>query len=521
MKKTLAHQHILVRNTGYLYIRLGLVMLLGFYVTREVLRVLGAGDFGIYSVVGSVSALITFFNSALLVATQRFLAYEIGSGADDRLREIFRNSLSLHCLIALAALLLLESVGLWFVNSRLNLPPERLKAANFIYQTGIALVVVNLIQIPYQSAVVAYERMDIFAAMGVLDAILKLLTALALPYLPFDKLETYGTLLLCSGAVVFAGYYLCCVRIFGTQFYFSCGFNPRVFAELGAFSGWYLFGGIAFVIMMQGGNILVNLFFGTLANSAVYIALQVNAGAWAFSSNLRQAIEPRIVKYHAAGEPQMMIRTLFVGTRYTLYLLLLLAAPLVVDMPAVLRLWLGNVPALTDSFCRLTLVCLLFQTFDLSFAAIFKAVGKVRENQLCSGAMYLLTLPTTYLAFRLGATAQWLFYLQIATAAIVAFPVKIMLMHRIVGIPHSCYWSLLAWPMLKTVPPCLLPSLLSWLLLPPGWLRFVVTGIATSLMMAAACLILDLNHRQRKQVWLAFAEWRRRRHPADGVNPGV
>ncbi len=490
----------IIKNTAYLYIRTMLILFLSLFSTRIIISMLGDENFGIANVVSSVVALFYFFHSALTAMAQRYLSYEVGTGIPEKLNHTLRNTVILHWAIAFFLILILETLGLWFFTNKLNIPEPRKEAALYVFHASVMIAWLSIIQIPYQALIIAYEKMSVFAFISVVEATLKLTLLLSLRWFPGDKLILYSFIILATAMLVFLLYYITGRRLTDKKFGFKLEVDWKLFSEMLKFSSWYLLGGIAFLFMFQGGNILVNIFFGALANSAMGVAFQIHSSITAFSGNIRQAIEPRIVKNFATGDISAMTKTTFIGARYTFYLLLLFILPGLCDIDSLLAVWLKTVPPQSALFCRFIMIFLLIQNFDLSFSCIFKATGKIKENQIISGLIYLLTVPVAYIAFRLKSPLTIIFFIQIAAAFIVSFLVKFILMSYILKISTKYYFSDLLFPLFRTLLPCLMLVALFVIYVPAGVSRGVLLGVMLMFVLVFSCLYFDLDSRQRQLV---------------------
>ena len=489
-----------IKNTVILYFRTLLVLLLGLFSTRLALSFLGNENFGIVNVVNSVVTLSYFLHSALIAMSQRYLTFAVGKGELEQLAYTLKNILFLHCCVAFGIVVILESVGLCFVTKELNIPAAQKSAALIVYHTWVGVACCTLLQIPWQSLLIAYEKMDLFASVTVFEAVLKIALLSGMFFFEGNRLILYVAAIFITSVLIFFTYCVIGKILIGKNTTSKGRVDRSMLISMSGFSSWYLLGGIAFYFMFQGGNILVNLFFGTLVNAAMGIAFQIYGALSAFSGNIRQAIEPRIVKNFASGNNQMMTDNTFIGARYTFYLLFIFILPGLVDVDAALKLWLSSPPPQAALFCSFIMIFVLFQSFDLAFASIFKATGQVKENQIYSAVIYLLTLPVTYVLFKIGMPVIFMFFIQVTAAFIVGLVIKFLLMSKVLGVSMKYYFQHLLKPLLKTLFPCLIPVGIVIVFLPPGLFRGIVHGICLTLTMVFSCLYLDLEKKQRQIV---------------------
>ncbi len=476
----------IARNTFMLYIRMLLTMIISLYTSRVVLNVLGVEDFGIYNVVGGIVVMFSFLNGSMATAIQRFLAFEIGQNNYKRLGEIFSLSVTIHIGIALIVLLLAETVGLWFLNTQMNIPSERMEAARWIYQFSVFSFMLTVIQVPYHAAIIAHERMKIYAYISILEVTLKLLVVFMLTWIAFDKLKLYALLVFFVTLIIAVAYNTYCRWKFKECSYKFFWEKPLCKTLVG-FAGWNLFGNIAWICMGQGSNILLNIFFGPMVNAAKAISFQVNMAVSTFVSNFRTAVNPPIVKAFASGNLQYMDKLVFESAKYSYYLLLFLSLPLLLEMDFVLRLWLKVVPEYAVVFCRLALVVSLIQTFDASFGIVFQAVGRIKENQFWSGLIYMLVIPVSYVQLKLFPDMpEGVFYVQLLLSLIVAFVVKVVLLKKMLHISFRSYWQVLLVPVIKvTALSVILPVAVSLWLPHGGWSFICVGGVSVLCIISA------------------------------------
>lgn len=391
----------IAKNTLLLYFRMLLTMGISLYTSRVVLNVLGVEDFGIYNIVGGVVVLFSFINSSLSSGTQRFLNFELGRCDIQETRKVFSMSLTIHICVAVIVVLFAETVGLWFLNTQINIPPDRINAANWVYQFTILTVCVNFIQVPYYSSVVAYEKMSFFAYIAIVEVILKLLIVLLLVYIGFDKLKLYAILTFLVAVVMFFCYkYYCNAKIEISRYKYF--WDKILFVRLLSFSGWMLFGAAAGVTATQGVNILLNLFYGVTVNAAMGIANQVNNAVNQFVSNFQTAFVPQITKLYAMGNFVELRQLVYRSSRVSFFLLFALACPLMFNMDFVLKLWLKTVPEYSSIFCMLTLIYSLIEAMSKPVGYIMHATGQVKNYNIIMSIALLMNIVFSYVFLKLG-----------------------------------------------------------------------------------------------------------------------
>lgn len=382
------------------------------YTSRVILATLGQDDFGIYNVVGGVVVLFSFLTNAMTVSTQRFLNYNIGLGDEKKVSSIFNTVTLAHYTILLIVLVLSETIGLWFVETQLNIPSDRMIAARWVYQMSILATLVNIIVIPYRASIISTEKMDIFAYISILEVVLKLVIVLVLPFFMMDRLILYSVLL--SG-ISFVSYFLyrtiCNRKLTFTHFHFE--WNKQQFKEIMSFSGWYLFGGVAMVGSKQGVNILINIFFNVAVNAAVGIANQVRNAVFGFVTSFQTAFNPQIVKLYAANEQNRLIQLIYRSTKFSYYLLLILSLPIIIYCEEILSLWLVEVPNYAVIFTQLVIVSSFFEALSAPLWTAIGATGDVKMYQFWVSLIILLDIPIVYIFLKMGMGPTIVFVITI------------------------------------------------------------------------------------------------------------
>lgn len=408
----------IARNTVFLYLRLAIVMIVNLYTTRIVLEVLGVSDYGIYNVVCGFVSMFGVLNTSMSNGVQRFYNYELGRNGEGALINVFNTSVLIQMTLTILLVVLLESFGLWYLNSQMEIPSDRIIAANYIFQFSIISLIFIVLQVPYSAAIIAYEKMDFYAIVSVLDVIIKLLAAFIIPHLHGDRLITYGLLLSSVGFLNFILYYWYCKRKF-SHLKFKWKFDRQLFKTMFSFSGWNLFGTFAYMTKGQGVNVLLNSFFGTVVNAANGIATQVSSAIQTFASNLVLAFKPQLTQSYATGEYKRVASLMFSMSKISFMLVCILAIPIMVDLDYVLKLWLGdNVPTHTISFTRLVIITMMISVLNTPLTQVVHATGKMRKYQLTTSFIICSILPISWLFLKMGFGAQSVFYIGIIVTII-------------------------------------------------------------------------------------------------------
>lgn len=421
----------IAKNTVFLYFRMFFTMIVSLYTSRVILQILGVEDYGIYQTVGGVVGMLSFLNGALSTGTSRFLTYEIGIGNRNKLNKTFSTIIIVHLLLSFAIMIVAETIGLWFVYNKLSIPEGRLDAAIQAYHWSVLAAIVSITQVPYTSCIIAHEKMNIYAYMSIVESVLRLSIVLLLPLGGFDKLTFYALLFFCVNLIIAICYRLYCVRYF-TESRFIKLWDKEIFKGVLNYSGWNMLANASLALVNQGGIILINMFFNPSVVAAQTLASQVNMAANQFINNFRTAANPQIVKKYAIGDFNGSKRLLLESTKFSYYLMLLIALPIIFVADILLQFWLVEVPEYTTSFLQITIIGSLFSVFDSSFYTALYAKGQIKENALLSPVIYAFVFPITYLLYKNGLSPISLSIVMTVSIAIVSFVVKPTLLIRIV-----------------------------------------------------------------------------------------
>lgn len=420
----------LAKNTLALYIRMGLAMLVSIYTSRIVLSTLGVTDFGIYNLVGGIVVLFSFFSESMNTSTQRFLSFELGKKNFTGLNKIFSLSILTHFIIAIVIIILSESIGVWFLNTQLVIPPDRLNAANWVFQFSVLTFAYGIMTLPYNAVIIAHEEMSVYAYIGILEVILKLIIVYLLTYFNYDKLKLYAILTFAVTVIVRVIYQIYCRRKYEEcrlRFYW----NRELFVQMLNFSGWNLIGSFSFVLRTYGSNMLLNIFFGPALNAAKGIASQLDNALNNFVTNFQTALNPQIIKSYAENDRDQTNNLIYRGGMFSFFLLFILTMPILYQMETVLKLWLNNVPDYTVIFAQLTLINTLINTITKPIIVLAQATGKVKMFQILQGGFYLLALPIIYLFLKLNSSPVSVM-IVLCTFTFVGTFVRIILVKQIV-----------------------------------------------------------------------------------------
>ena len=423
-------QKRIAKNTAILYVRMLFIMVVSLYTSRVILSTLGEVDFGLYNVIGSIVIAFSFLNGVLSSACSRYFAIELGRKDEKALNNVFNLNITLFLVLGVVIFILAETIGLWFMNHKMQIPPDRMGAAQWVYQCSVVAFVINMIAAPYRSIVTAREDMKVHAYCSVVEAVLKLMIVYVLTVIPYDKLSIYAILNLGLSVGVGAFYHFYC-RHYYKECRFSFYFERKLFVEIFHYTKWQVLGAIADIGKNSGVNIILNMFFGALLNAARGIAYQVNMNINQFVVNFTMSFNPQIIKSSAVGETKEMMNLVFFSSKISYFLLFVLVFPVCVEINPILAVWLGEVPEYTAIFCRLTLLASLVDSLSYSLATAVRATGNVRLFQSLVSGTLLLAVPIAYVMYKWGGFEPTSVFYMLLIISCVAQILRIYVMARI------------------------------------------------------------------------------------------
>lgn len=424
-------------------------MLVSLYTSRVVLNTLGVSDYGIYNVVGGVVAMFGFINASMTSATQRYITFALGQGDLRRLHTVFSTALQIHFLIAVLIGLLGETVGLWFLNEKMQIPADRMDAAFWVLQCSILSTVVMIISVPYNADIIAHEKMSAFAYISILEAVLKLTVVYVLSLFPYDKLIFYAFLILVVQLLIRFCYNSYCHRHFFESKYKHI-WDKSLFKEMSGFAGWSMFGNLSAVLFSHGLNMLLNVFFGPVVNAARAVAVQVQSAMQQFVGNFQMALNPQITKNYAQGQHDSMHHLMFCSARFSFFLLFFLSLPVLFETEFILKLWLKTIPDYAVIFLRIMICTSLIYTLANPLIIANQATGKVKKYQAVCGGILLMILPISYVGLKLGLPAYSVFVFHFIMEVIAQFARMIML-RSLIGIRIHEYIKFVYFPVISVV----------------------------------------------------------------------
>ena len=485
----------IAKNTLMLYIRMLFGMVVSLFTSRVVLDALGVEDYGIYNVVGGVVAMFSLLSTALSTSISRFVTFEIGKGDEYNLKKVFTSSVAVMFALSIGIFIVAEIVGVWFLNTHLNIPVQRLEAANWVLQCAILAFAVDLNSVPYTSAIIAHERMSAFAYLGILNITLRLVVVYALYVSCFDKLMTYSVLTLSVSILMCLIDYIYCRRNF-VECAFRIIYDKSLLKKMLSFAGWSFLGNGAYLLNTQGVNILMNMFFGVAVNAARGVAGQVDGAVQSFVANFTTAMNPQIIKSYAAGDLNYMHTLVCRGAKYSYFMTFFFAVPLVLEAQQVLSIWLVEVPEHAVMFVRLTLLSSLAVVVANTLFTAQLATGKIKKYQITVTLFGIWVLPLSYLFFKLGFPPEIAYIVYFAIYFGLIF-VRIYLVKDLIKMPWMKYVKEVLLRMgLVSVCSVILPCLV-YFNMPSSFIRLLVVCMVSALSSAAFMYFLGLEKGER------------------------
>lgn len=414
-----------------------ITMVVGLFTSRVILQSLGVEDYGIYNIVGGFVSLFSLLSASLSAAISRFLTFELGKGNIENLRKVFSSAVTIQIGLSLIIVILAETVGLWFLNSKLVIPEERMFAAHWVYQISILTFVIGLISVPYNAAIIAHERMSAFAYMSILDVTGKLLIAYSLYYATIDRLILCAILSAILSLLNRLIYGIYCKKNFEECTYRFI-FEPTLLKQMFGFAGWNFFGAGSYLLMNQGVNLLLNMYFGVVLNAARGIAVQVDSAVTAFVGNFTTALNPQITKSYASDNRDYMYNLMFRGAKFSFFLLLIFAVPIICETDFILYIWLKTPPLYAIIFVRLAIVVSMIHVLSNTMITAMLATGNIKKYQIIVGGLGMLVLPIVWGAFMIGLPPE-MAYITVIIIFILQLLCRLFLLRSMIGMPIGRY----------------------------------------------------------------------------------
>lgn len=483
----------------FLYFRMMLIMGVALFTSRIVLRNLGIEDFGIYNVVGGIVTMFTFLNGSLGSATSRYITFELGRKNYERLNQVFNVAFLIHVAIGIIVIVLAETVGLWFFYEKMSIPADRIDAAQWVYQISILTCFFSLTQVPYSASIIAHENMRVYAWIGIVEVLAKLVIVYLLVVSPFDKLVFYAVLLclLQISIMMYERFY--CLRHYGES-RMKLYWERSLYREMFGYAGSDLIGNISVLAQGQGLNLLLNVFFGPVVNAARGVAYQVQGAVTQFSNNFMTAVKPQIIKSYAQGDIDGMMVLVKNSSCFSFYLMWMISFPIMLEADYILSLWLGKYPDHTVTFLILVLVLCLIQTLKTPRTTVYHATGHLKLTNMVVGSVLCAAFPLAYLFLKLGMTPEAVFWAANITMFISEFA-SVIILKRYIRYSIPSY-------LLHVHGRCLLVSCISTVVpfflydkfMEPSFIRLLLTSVMTTLSIAVSVLTIGMDKEMRMKI---------------------
>lgn len=492
----LSHKRI-AKNSIMLSIRMVFTTLVGLYTSRIVLEYLGIENYGIFGVVGGIVSLMTFLNSSMAGATSRFITYAMGKEDSQGVRETFSACMLVHIVLGVVIVLAAETIGLWILNYKLNIPDGRMFAANWVFQCSVLGCFVGVTQVPYSACIIANEKMGVYAYFTIIGTVLKLLIVYLLTISPFDKLIFYSTLYLATGIIMIVINRIYCIRKF-PEAHMIWRWDKKRTTPMLKFAGWDIYGNMSASICGQGRTFLINIFYGVTYNAAVGIADTINGTLWGFSGTIGTAFKPQITKQYAGGDIPTMAKLMTNSLRFTILITAIVGIPFLFETEWVLQLWLGQIPDHSSVFLKLIMVGGLVGCVVYRCNTAIHATGNIKRLSFINGSVYLLSPLFIWAAFKLGGSVYWAYYVQIVLLTVLIASVSKMIHDQIPGFPVGY--------MLRSITVCYLIIIMAVIplfvihhVMNDGFWRFVVISLCNGCIIGGLSWVIILSPDSRKQ----------------------
>lgn len=487
----------LAKNSIFLSIRMVIVLAISLYTTRVVLQVLGVVDYGVYNVVCGFVSMFAFLNTSMSNGIQRFFNYEFGKNGEEGANKVYCTSIYIQGLLALVVVVLVEAFGLWYLHHKMVIPDDRTFAAEWIFQLAVLMFVIGIMQAPFTAAVIAHERLDFYAVVSILDAVLKLGIVFLLKVISADKLIFYGVL---STSVVFLNiliYFLYCKKYF-REIKFHAGIDRDLFKKMLGFSGWNLFGSFSGVMENQGINLVMNFFFGPVVNAARGVASQINGGVQAFVQNITMPVRPQVTQSYARGEIQRTMSLTYGVSKLSCAIILMLAIPASIEIDYLLHLWLGDtVPDHTAMFTILILLTSLINNLNAAISNVVHATGIMRDYQLWGSLVRVSSVPIGFFLVKYYQVPE-LGLLAVLFTAAATHMVCLFIVRKLVGLSLRDYSFKVVVPIILVFILCVAVVLPLHFLIKEGLFRLILICIISAVSVGLSFFYIAFNNSERQ-----------------------
>lgn len=482
-----------------LYIRMLFLMVVNLYTSRVILQTLGVEDYGVYNAIAGFIAMFSMVSSAIAGAISRFITFVLGQGDKDKLKKVFSTAIIIQLTLAAIVVVLVEVVGVWFLNTHMTIPDRREVAANWVLQFALVTFVLNLWSTPYNAALIAHEKMAAFAYIGIFEGVANLIIAFMVMYSPFDRLIVYGAFICLIALItrmIYNGY---CKKHFD-ECIFKWTFDYNLFKEMFSFAGWNFIGSISGLLRDQGINILFNVFCGPIINAARGLAIQVQTAVFKFSSNFYVAVQPQITKSYASDNVDESHDLVLRSSRFAFLLLTALIVPLITETDFILQLWLKEVPAHTTAFVQIILLCTLIDSLSTPLIYLMLATGNIKRYQIVVGLFNFINFPVAWIILYCGGSPE-LAQLSIIFFSLGALILRISMLRPLTHFPVRDFMVSTVSRCLFIVTICFIVSLTISQKMDNGLSRFILNFSVTELTLGILLLTIGLNTGEKKFIF--------------------
>lgn len=493
----MADNKLIAKNTIFLYIRMMIIIVISFYTSRVVLDKLGVDDYGIFNAVAGVIGMLGFLNNTLANGTSRFLTFELGNGYNENLKRTFSTAFFSHIILMLIMFLILETLGIWFLNNKLIILPERIWATHWVYQISLLSMCISIIQVPYTSSIIAHEDMSLYAYLSIGEAIGKLLIVYILSVSLYDKMVLYAILLVIFQLFIFIVYYIFCkLKYEETDLHLI--FDKTIFKNMLVFSGWNIIANLTETLKLQGANILISMFFKPSLVAAQAITNQVTSAVLNFVCQFTTAINPQIIKSYAVGNLKDSQKLTLLSTIFVFDLVLLLCLPLILIIEPILNIWLVEVPEYTIKFIRIALIIQIVGVFNITFYTPMLASGNLRTNSIWGLYLGIGQFFIVYFLYKMGFDVLWLQYILLFSTIIYSFYIKPIILYKEIGYDIKaiiiCYLSCFK----VLIPSVLISCGIYYLVTPKMILEYIIILFSTVItVLFCSFIFMDKDLRSR------------------------
>lgn len=489
----------IAKNSVFMAIRMVFVLIITLYTTRVILNILGVEDYGVYNVVCGFVSMFAFLNTSMSNGIQRFFNYELGRNGEEGANKVYNTALLIQLVLAIVIIVLTESFGLWYLHNKMVIPEGRMFAAEWIFQFSMLSFLFIIMQAPYTAAVMAHEKMDFYALISVLDAILKLGIVFVIPFLPGDSLIVYGVLFALISVLNFVLYFIYCKKNF-PEIKYTRYFERTLFKSMLGFSGWNIFGSLSGVMKEQGINLVLNLFFGPVVNAARGVATQINGGLQSFVSNITTPVRPQVVQSYARSEYARTMNLTYSVSKLSCCFLFLCALPVLLEIDYILGIWLGSsIPEHTNTFVVIVIMISFINNLNSAVSGVVHASGKMMTYQTVTSMIGMLCIPSSYIGLKLGLPPEFALWMVFAWTAL-AQTACLIILKSIIPYSLKDYLFKVIIPVVSLIAITIWPSLLLHMNMQEGVIRLLVVGTVSVIVVALGIYIIALNKSEKNLI---------------------